>query len=305
MVNQEFLKVISSDNFHIPLESNFIVQIEDLTGIVINLDSYRTVIADNNLRVYPDTWKVTSDDVYFANGAKIPGDGSESSRVGVTENLSVGGGLLSGPTLRGRKDLANLEITFLETNKSFIDFVMRPWIVAISQFGLFSRKSTINTGQGNKAGSLAGNPGKRNYQDFRTNVTITFLDKTSDESVKTPRKQITFFNAAPINMSGYDVSYGNSKNGMRVTAVNWVYSTYKMYISEPSVPQSQPATVNNPFITAFNNGLANPKPTPVNFNNPMLNALNNGIAAGRGVTPVNFNNPMLNALNNGIAAGKK
>jgi hypothetical protein len=234
MDNSTFLsQVISSPDFHIPLEANFVVGIDNIQKIVGNLNSNIDVICDSNLNIYENVWgQISNDDMYFANGVKIPGEGSNSNRVGI-DNPTVGG-LLSGPTLRGRKALTNFEISFLETNTSFIDFVIRPWIVAGSQFGLYARKLE-------SAGSVI-----TSNQDFRTNVTITFLSKAGQtkntqlqvrgrtggiqySSVDPEhRKTITFFNAAPVDLQSYDAAYGNSKTNMRVSAVAWTYSNYEI-----------------------------------------------------------------------------
>ena len=214
MNNNTFLtQVLSSPDFHIPIEANFVVEIYGIQSIIQNLLKNKDLIADNNLEIYPEVWSnLAENDIFFANGVKLPGDGSDSTRVGVSD-ATVSGGLLSGPILTGRKSLVNFEISFLETNQSFIDFVIRPWIVAVSQFGIFARDPKSAEGQ---------------QQNFRTNVVISFLDKSQDSTLQAVRKQVTFYNAAPINVDGYDAAYGNGKNIMRVAATTWLYSRYKV-----------------------------------------------------------------------------
>ena len=214
MVNQDFLtQVLSDPALHIPIEANFVVSIEGISSIINNLENNLDIISDNALTVYNGTiWsqikQLSDNDIFFANGITIPGEGSNSSRVGI-EN-STTGGLLTGPTLRGRKSLGNFEISFLETNSSFIDYVMRPWVVAAAQYGLFAR-------------------GGNSSQNFKTRVTANYLDKTSNDPANPIyRKTISFVNAVPVDVAGFESAYGNGKVGMRTAKTVWTYSTYEV-----------------------------------------------------------------------------
>jgi len=256
ITNSTFLtQVLSTPNFHIPLEANFIIGIENLDTIITNLDAAKDIISDSALQVYPDVWNgdqnLDVSDVYFANGVKVPGEGSSADRVGLNTNTTLAGGLISGPILKGRKNLANFEISFLETNTSFIDYVIRPWIVAVSQFGLFSRKSSAN---------LNTQVGIKSTQDFKTDITIAFLDKTNSDVI---RKLITFHNAAPIDVASYDATYG--KVGMRTAAVTWTYSTYE--VGTNSAVSAGGSTIPSIVVPNIPSTVAAPAKTTTNANN--------------------------------------
>jgi hypothetical protein len=210
-----FQDVLASKELHIPLEANFIVQIGDITGILEKLNKAADTISKIKVESNNSIWQFNTEkfnNLYFATSVSLPGESVTTGRVGFsTESGGVYGGLLSGPVLKGRKDNTNLEIGIIETNNSFIDYVMRPWVVAVSQFGLFARIPT-------------------NDQNFKTIVQVYFLDKIgTDTGIPFIRKSITFNNAAPVEVSGFEVGYGNGKGtDLRVAKTVWTYSTYSV-----------------------------------------------------------------------------
>jgi hypothetical protein len=234
-------KVLSNPGFHIPIEANFIIGMQGLnTRIIKNLNTnYNNIQFFDKVNI-ADTrvlWKViTDDDLFLANGVSIPGETLKTSKVGYSsDNNGLYGGFLSSPVFNGRGDTGNLSITFLETNKSFLDYVIRPWIVAASHYGYFAKSS----------GST---------QNFKTDITITFLDKTSTGNDAGIRKIFVFHDAVPINLEGADANYGGTAStGIRTSKISWTYSTYEVN------------AVNLPSITSF---VSAPKANfnPTNFN---------------------------------------
>lgn len=217
-----FLPLINYRKYNIPIEANFAVTIENLfesySGIIDKLGRVEEIISPSNHTVgvldsgywweLPDS--LTKAGIFFANSVTVPGESSSTARVGMAQVNNLFGGLLSAPILKGRADAANLDISFIETNMSFVDSVMRPWSIAISQFGLFAREPT-------------------SWQNFKTNVSINYLNKRaySDEDYSI-RKRITFFDAAPVSVEGYTSKYGATGANVqtRTSKTSWVYSTY-------------------------------------------------------------------------------
>jgi len=111
--------------------------------------------------------------------------------------------------LKGRQNLTNLDITFIETTDSFLDYFMRPWVVAASQFGLFTKRDKENSSQ-----------------NFKTKIEIYFYDKLSPDGTGI-RKRLLFNDAVPLEVGGYEASYGKTV-GMRTTKTSWIYSTYEI-----------------------------------------------------------------------------
>jgi hypothetical protein len=219
-INEFLTTVLSTPDFHIPVEANFVIQFNNLSNILNNLN--KTAIPDsiilnnkvnNNDKAWKERWdSLNTDDIYFANGVTIPGETVTSTKAGFTSNNDgLHGGLLSGPVLTGRANLANFEISFLETNQSFADQVIRPWIVKASHFGLFARASQAASSQ-----------------NFKTNITVMFLDKTKDPSQAVPRKTILFKNAVPVSLEQVSANYGGSRVASRNTRTTWTYSQYEI-----------------------------------------------------------------------------
>jgi hypothetical protein len=204
-------QVLSSPGYHIPVEANFVISIDGINELIKKLKTVEEEIADKNLLVDTNFNDILDqNDVFFATYASIPGESVAPARVGFASVNSVYGGLLSGPILKGRRDLAELKIGFIETNRSIVDYILRPWAVAISQYGLFARSSDSS-------------------QNFKTNITISYLDKTAGDINNSPRirKRITFNNAAPTDIAGFRSEYG-SRSETRITDTSWTYSTYKV-----------------------------------------------------------------------------
>ena len=66
----------------------------------------------------------------FATSINIPGETAEINQIGFDN-----GGRLRDPIMSYRSPLQALSISFLETNLSFIDHLIRPWVVLASHRG--------------------------------------------------------------------------------------------------------------------------------------------------------------------------
>ena len=213
-INQFLTDILSSPDFHIPIEANFVVSFDKLNQIInnLNINNLNSIIPDNIIKT--GDWNKVKDgyDIFFANGVTVPGETVNSSKAGFSAGGDgLYGGLLSGPVLTGRANLTNFEITFLETSQSFADQVIRPWIVNAAHYGLFARKDL------------------RSIQNFKTDVTVAFKKNTSSDSGNpVNRKIIVFKDAVPTSMEGYSANYGGSKVATRNIKTTWIYSTYEI-----------------------------------------------------------------------------
>lgn len=211
----QFVDFLSNGNTSIPIEANFKITIDNLfENIITKLKNVENTISPtegilkiiNTKDIWVEGQYKTQETILFANGVTVPGESSTIARVGPNGD-GLHGGLLTAPILKGRKDLTNLEITFLETNVSFIDTIIRPWSVAVAQYGLFARAA-------------------ESPQNFKTTVTVNYLNKVNNKI----RKQITFKDAAPVEVQGYETAYGSGGKGteVRFAKTTWVYSTYSI-----------------------------------------------------------------------------
>jgi len=238
---QQFYNTLTSDDFHIPVEANFIIEIENLftssngNSILNKLQNKSSELNPGNNKIRTVVGNVWSESLYkdttlfFANGVTIPGETSTSGRVGMSANSSLHGGLLSAPILKGRKDFTDLSINFFETNLSFIDSVLRPWTVAVSQYGLFARNTSSN-------------------QNFKTNIIIYFLSKTGASTGSDGvdiRKKITFKDAAPVSVGDYEVTYASTGKSvdLRTAKTTWTYTTYETDYPNMNANANAAATV--------------------------------------------------------------
>lgn len=160
--------------------------------------------------IVDDTWKRETQEVVgciFANSVRIPGENVNVERVGLTEGSRRG--FINAPIINGRNDFSPLEIGFNETNQSFVDGVLRPWIIVAAHDGLLARarnnsiKSTIDI-----------------YQLARA------MDSTEIPKKNIVRKHWTFEDCVPINLVDEDMAYNTIDYGKR--QVQFVYNSYNL-----------------------------------------------------------------------------
>ena len=138
----------------------------------------------------------------FARKATVPGEALQ------IKNHSLDyAGYLGPATSLARASFEPLSLTFLETNSSFCDLVIRPWIVLASYYGLVSRAS-----------------------NSKKNIKCSFMDIY--QLAKHPRgavaplikrKIIRYFNVVPKSLSSSSVG-GEAKYTTR--DVSFVYDNY-------------------------------------------------------------------------------
>lgn len=206
-------------------------------------------------------WQLTEESNYFntdtdvvnktelaacmmVQGVNIPGE-----QVNY-EYASIGnaGGIL--PVLYGNERFEPQEMTtaVYESNSSFLDTVIRPWIVLASHHGNLTRpisdprnvKCTIKITQLAKTipreltEDIVGNAEASHIDAWgRPHVGVTGANRgvlhtginSSSESSVIVRKQFVFFNAVPTRMEAADLTY-NADGGVLQRNVTWAYTHY-------------------------------------------------------------------------------
>lgn len=179
-------------------------------------------------------------------GVNIPGEAVGHEYVSVESR----GGIL--PIMYGNERFEPQEMTtaVYESNTSFIDTVIRPWLVLSSHHGQLSRddparniKCTITVSLLAKTipreltsdivGEAVPNLNQGLNAFGRPNVGVAGSNRgalttginNSSESGVVIRKQFVFFNAVPIRMESSDMTY-NSDGGALVKNVSWAYTHY-------------------------------------------------------------------------------
>lgn len=209
-----FKEFLGDPKTSVPLNSNFLIGFKDIPGLIEGFGD--TQIGE----LEPSKWKinVTKQNLIniiksptgangsrnyclFAQGINLPAEALRVERAGPIYNSEFSGGLLSGVIAKDRESQNTLDTTFLETNNSFVDFLIRPWVIAVSHYGLRERKNGT----------------------VKTDMTVIFFDKANNNAV---RKIYNFFQCAPVSFGGITASYGD--NTLALPKVNWVYNYYSV-----------------------------------------------------------------------------
>jgi hypothetical protein len=189
--------ILLIDSFPAAVNSNLLRNLERTGGITTanDINVARTILTS-----YPFQ-RVAG--CIFANTVQIPNESFAVENASVENNRGFLPGIISG----NREGYANkpLEIGFMETNTSFIDFVMRPWVMLGSHLGFVARKDPA--------------------YNIKTNITIFFYNKSYQNVNMIPRKVFRFYNCAPIAVQQQSFDYEESTTPPGYT-VNFTYTNY-------------------------------------------------------------------------------
>jgi hypothetical protein len=139
----------------------------------------------------------------FAQEVNIPGE---------TINISAEGldyaGLLAPNTSKTRNKLEKLKVSFLETNASFCDLIIRPWLILVSHYGLVARapNSPKNV--------------KCNFMD------IVQFAKSGPNTSATIRKLIRYYDVVPSSIGPSTIS--RAEEGLKRRDVTFAYNGYSV-----------------------------------------------------------------------------
>ena len=208
----------ASRTFPAVLEKN-IIQTMERAGLIGGQKEEWNLASDN--KYYNAADFTTAPTCMFVQGVNVPGEKWNADYASV-ENA---GGLV--PIMFGgaRDSFLPLTTQLYEGNTSFVDTVLRPWIILASHYGLVAR-----------------NPQGPDFDTYNIKCTIevTMLAKTVGREVdaelitgkKSPittttiqRKKFKFYNAVPVGIGDADLTYASGQ-GIRNTNVQWAYSHY-------------------------------------------------------------------------------
>ena len=103
-----------------------------------------------------------------------------------------------------------LTIPFRDTNTSFIDFVIRPWLIMASHYGYVARNP---------------NDLRERLKDPKCNITIVQYTRSEKGLSQIPRKTSQIFNCVPTEVDTRDYQYASGESDKNVTT-KWVYDHY-------------------------------------------------------------------------------
>lgn len=145
----------------------------------------------------------------FAYGATIPAEQYDVATVSVPNNRGFLPGVLAGPR---QTDAPTLVLEFRDSNTSFIDAVIRPWVILTSHFGLVARQG--DTGA------------TKDPRNVKSTITLMQFTRSLANVSQIPRKVWTFYNCAPYNVSEQSLDYSEEK--LITISTRWTYSHYNV-----------------------------------------------------------------------------
>lgn len=231
-----FLYLLGSKDFSIPLGSNFFIIFNNIpraireSGVFARYEpgggkNSIDILKQRALEIIVDKNNAKSNVCWFANGITPPTETVSVKRAGLeTDFEEHSAGVLSGVVTKSRKQQEPVSISFLETETSFIDFVVRPWIVLTSHFGLIAR-----------------NP--NSPDNVKTDITAIFY--TTNNGINVPRKIFNFYGAAPVSIDT-PLSYDYGTNSINTVKTSWAYNYYSISDATGIIQPSTEAPFNYP-----------------------------------------------------------
>lgn len=190
----------------LPINSMWLMFIDQLPDVSEYVDSY-------------EGWKIpeeisrakTEGDITFrkkgillAQAVKVNGESLNVERTG-TKNT----GYIQGLVNNGRTAFPTLDVIFAENNISFVDYYLRPWLVAVGHKSLKD-------------------------QDLKANITVWFLSKGGPRNNPLKRKCVTYFNCRPVSVDQQEYNYSGGDVYLKRT-VSFVYTHYDMQNADPTL----------------------------------------------------------------------
>lgn len=142
----------------------------------------------------------------FAQAVQIPGESNQVNPEGLQQS-----GYIRSVTGGGRDAFQNLQITFLETNISFVDNVIRPWVIATAHLGMIARS------------------GDSNYRCNLSVYKLGSINASIDDNTSTPylAQKYTFFGVCPISVESEEYNYTQTTSPVNRNAT-FIYHYYTL-----------------------------------------------------------------------------
>lgn len=184
----------------------------------------------------------------FAQSVAIPGESVNYTFTPPSGDST--GGLIGFPYFATRQPFTPLSITYRETNVSFIDFVLRPWMIMASHMGLTERhpgagmgvKADIYVIQFARAGAAL--ESKPNPVQPEASVVSEHLENVVP---LIPRKIWRFVDCVPTRVPPSDHSY--SESTIEAKSIEFIYKNYEVHL--PSFYLNQAEAVASQVDTAY------------------------------------------------------
>ena len=153
----------------------------------------------------------------FASKVTVPSESLQASNQGLEY-----AGYQAPVTMNNRDSYKKLSVSFIETNSSFLDFVIRPWVISVGYYGFVTRANNLKV----KA----------------KNLDVIYIAKAGSGVRPLKRKLIRFYGVAPVSIGSISNQY--SSDSVQNINVDFVYDYYTVS-AEDSNAQNYTNTINN------------------------------------------------------------
>jgi len=210
------------DRFPPALNSAILKNLERTVG---NNNAFEINAAKTILTSYPFQY-VTG--CIFCNSFEMP----EEKYTVETATLRNNRGFIPGVLGGARASYADtpLVLGFYDNNTSFMDFIIRPWVMLASHYGHVTRRDA--------------------RYSVKCNITLLSYSKTYANISMVPRKVFTFFNCVPTTVSRQNYEY-DEPNEVKSYTANFSFTNYtiqnNMYLPLPGIINS--IRSNQPFFS--------------------------------------------------------
>lgn len=211
-----FNTFIAQRNTGIPYSTQWMIHFDIPAGIAENLRSADTQVwrIINSSNTIIQAIETNSNDLQgnaLAQAVTVPSEKLDFGRVGMESEYR--GGFNQTPIIKSRNDNELLTIDFLETRNSFVDLVIRPWIILVGSQGLVP---------------ISDDP----TDSIKTELWALFFDRGDSQQNTAPaiRKKWVFHNAVPVSCDASTTDY--QKNQIATNKTQWLYSHYTIEVPD-------------------------------------------------------------------------
>jgi hypothetical protein len=147
----------------------------------------------------------------FAQAVEIPGESVIANPEGIQKNQFI-----RSATGDGRSDYTptGLRMVFLNTNVSFVDNIIRPWVITTGRLGLISRPEGPT--------------------QYRQDITVYKLGVTLPKVPPYISQQYTFYGACPIEVSSEEYNYSPESAPVN-RETTFIYHYYRLETFTPPI----------------------------------------------------------------------
>jgi hypothetical protein len=216
--------VLSKFPTAIPSAAQWVVEFDNLTEIG---DTIKTVITnfeptgwsiDASIdKILENTDAISTKGFVLAQGVEVPPESYTAVPFGIQQ-----GGYLRTIGGQGRDPYQGIRIAFLDTNISFTELFVRPWVIATSHIGLIDKPKSLGSGT------------VSTEYKYRTDMVLYKLGRKSiDDTEPTVLRTYRFKDVCPVSIAGEEYNY-SPQTGPTIQETVFLFKWYT--IEGPASP---------------------------------------------------------------------